>query len=379
LVIDGEASVTAAVLQAMQGEDARLKDVTASFVRHMHAFARDVCLTEEEFEHGVEFLNRIGQATNDTHNEGILFSDAIGFSTLVCLLNNGQDGATETASALLGPFWRTNSPPTASGGSIVRSDTPGPALFTQCRITDQDRRPIQGVVVDVWQAFPVGMYENQDETQADMNLRGQFTTDGDGRFGFRSVRPAGYPVPTDGPVGDLLRAQGRHPYRPAHLHFLAHKPGFKTLITQIFVDDDEHLETDVVFGVTRHLIGDYRRCEAGPPPAPDVAAPRPCGPARRRRRHALAERAAGHDRRAHRASRHPGQRGGLHGARAARRPRRAGRRPHRPHVRGQLARPVRGHPGFCAHAAGQRRWARRAGLLHRGADRGGLVDRLLRG
>jgi catechol 1,2-dioxygenase len=130
-------------------------------------------------------------------------------------------------------------------------------------------RPLSGVEVDVWQASPVGLYENQDESQADMNLRGVFTTDGDGRCSFRSVKPAGYPVPTDGPVGDLLRAQRRHPYRPAHLHFLAYKPGYKTLITQVFVDDDEHLETDVVFGVTRRLIGNYQRGE-GQAPVPDV-------------------------------------------------------------------------------------------------------------
>jgi protocatechuate 3,4-dioxygenase beta subunit len=263
-------SVTHLVLDAMAGTpDARLREIMASFVQHMHAFAREVRLTEDEFEQGIDFLNRIGQATHDAHNEGILFSDAIGFSTLVCLLNNGRNGATETASALLGPFWRMNSPRTENGGSIVRSETPGPALFANCRVTDPQGRPLAGVEVDVWQASPVGLYENQDNSQADMNLRGKLTTDAEGRFFFRSVKPAGYPVPTDGPVGDLLRAQRRHPYRPAHLHFLGYKPGYKSLITQIFVDDDEHLETDVVFGVTRHLIGDYRSGE-GPAPAPDV-------------------------------------------------------------------------------------------------------------
>jgi protocatechuate 3,4-dioxygenase beta subunit len=273
-IIEDEGSVTAAVLAAMaNAPNPRLREIMASFVRHMHAFARDVRLTEEEFELGVDFLNRIGQASHDFHNEGILFSDAIGFSTLVCLLNNGKGGATETASALLGPFWRMNSPPTENGGSIVRSETPGPALFASCRVTDPQGRPLPSVEVDVWQASPVGLYENQDHNQADMNLRGKFTTDGDGRFSFRSVKPAGYPVPTHGPVGELLHAQRRHPYRPAHLHVLAYKPGFKTLITQVFVDDDQYLESDVVFGVTRHLIGKYERHEEGVPPAADVAAP----------------------------------------------------------------------------------------------------------
>jgi protocatechuate 3,4-dioxygenase beta subunit len=270
MIIDSESQVTDAVFEAMErSPSARLTTIMKALVRHAHAFAREVQLSEQEFDVGIDFLNRIGQSTHDAHNEGILFSDAIGFSTLVCLLNNGKNGATETAAALLGPFWRMNSPATANGGSIVRSQTPGPVLFANCRITDTNGKPLQGVEVDVWQASPVGLYENQDSGQADMNLRGKFVTDRDGRFWFRSVKPAGYPVPTDGPVGDLLRAQLRHPFRPAHLHFLAFKQGFKTLITQVFVDDDERLETDVVFGVTSHLVGQYRRHDE-PAPAADV-------------------------------------------------------------------------------------------------------------
>lgn len=272
-VINGADDVTGRVLAAMAGTpDARLREIMNALVRHLHAFAREVRLTEDEWDHGIDFLNRIGQATNDAHNEGILCSDALGLSTLICLLNNGQAGATETTAALLGPFWRIASPVTPDGGSLVRSETPGPALFAFCRITDPQGRPIPGVEVDVWQASPVGLYENQDATQADMNLRGKFSTDADGRFSFRSVKPAGYPVPTDGPVGELLRAQRRHPYRPAHLHFLGFKPGYKTLITQVFVDDDEHLASDVVFGVTQRLVGDFRPGE-GPPPTGDAGPP----------------------------------------------------------------------------------------------------------
>jgi catechol 1,2-dioxygenase len=273
-IIKTQDEVTPVVLAAMaQTPDLRLLQLAESFVRHIHAFAREVKLTEAEYGIGINFLNRIGQATDDHHNEGILFADAIGFSTLVCLLNNGNDGATETAAALLGPFWRANSPKTPSGSSIVRSPTPGAELFTSCVIVDVQGKPIEGVEVDVWQSSPVGLYENQDDTQADMNLRGKFMTDSDGKFSFRSVKPAGYPVPTDGPVGDMLRAQRRHPYRPAHLHFLGFKSGFKTLITQVFVDDDEHLTTDVVFGVTWALIGDYRRHDSGRAPASGVEAP----------------------------------------------------------------------------------------------------------
>ncbi len=273
-IIGDIGDVTPVVLAAMQrAPDARLREIMESFVRHLHAFAREVRLTEAEYDTAINFLNRIGQATHDAHNEGILFADAVGFSTLVCLLNNGQAGATETAAALLGPFWRDNSPLTPNGGSIVRSPTPGPALFVKCRIQDPQGRPIPAVEVDAWQSSPVGLYENQDPDQADMNLRGRFHTHEDGRFWFRSVKPAGYPVPTDGPVGDLLRAQLRHPYRPAHLHILGYKPGYKTLITQVFVDDDQYLESDVVFGVTRDLVGDYKRHDEGTPPAPDVQAP----------------------------------------------------------------------------------------------------------
>jgi protocatechuate 3,4-dioxygenase beta subunit len=272
-VVERESDLTDIVLDAMsQTPNPRLKEIMSAFIRHLHAFGREVRLTEDEFSLGIDFLNRIGQATCETHNEGILFSDAIGFSTLVCLLNNGQAGATETAAALLGPFWRDHSPKTENGGSIVRSKTAGPPLFASCQITDPQGSPLADVEVDVWQASPIGLYENQDATQADMNLRGRFSTDRNGRFSFRSVRPAGYPVPTNGPVGELLQAQQREPYRPAHLHFLGFKQGYKTLITQVFVDGAEHLQNDVVFGVTRHLVGKYR-LGAGTPPASDVEGP----------------------------------------------------------------------------------------------------------
>lgn len=271
MIITRQEDVTQVVLDAMRGApNERLRTVMSAFVRHLHDFAREVRLTEAEFEFAIDFLNRIGQTTNDSHNEGVLFSDAVGLSTLVCLLNNGQNGASETAAALLGPFWRANAPRVENGGTIVRSPTPGAPLFVDCNIRDAKGAPLAGVRVDVWQASPSGMYENQDDGQADMNLRGVFETDANGCFAFRSVKPAGYPVPTHGPTGEMLAAQRRHPFRPAHLHVLAFKPGFKTLITQIFVDDDEHLESDVVFGVTRALIGDFCKGE-GMPPAPDIA------------------------------------------------------------------------------------------------------------
>lgn len=266
-IVESQATLTGIVLRAMANTDnPRLAEIMRSLVTHLHDFAREVRLSEAEFDTGIDFLNRIGQATNDSHNEGILMSDALGFSTLICLLNNGDDGATETDAALLGPFWRMNSPRTENGGSIVRCSTPGAALFADITVVDEAGQPIEGVDVDVWQASTVGLYENQDADQAHMNLRGKFTTGADGKVTFRSVKPAGYPVPTDGPTGDLLRAQNRHPYRPAHVHLLGFKEGYKTLITQIFVDKDSNLETDVVFGVTRALVGDFQE---GQGPAPD--------------------------------------------------------------------------------------------------------------
>ncbi len=273
-IIDSVDDVTPVVIASIaKTKDPRAKEIMEAFIRHIHAFAKEVRLTEAEWEIGVDFLNRIGKQTTGTHNEGVLFSDAIGLSTLVCLMNNGQNGATETAAALLGPFWRMHSPRTENGGSIVRSPTPGPELFADCRVVDHRGQPIAGVEVDVWQSSPAGMYENQDEGQADMNLRGKFMTGADGRFSFRSVKPAGYPIPMDGPAGDMIRLQGREHYRPAHLHVLCYKPCFKTLITQVFVDDDEHLESDVVYGVTSALIGGYVRHETGTPPAPGMKAP----------------------------------------------------------------------------------------------------------
>ena len=271
MLIKRQEDVTDVVLDAFKNApDPRVREILTALIKHLHAFARDVHLTEEEFEKAVGFVTALGQKTTDTHNETVLMSGSLGFSTLICLLNNGNNGQTETTANLLGPFWRLNSPRTDNGGSIVRSPTPGPALFVNCTLRDQGGKPIEGAEVDVWHSSPDGFYDQQDPNQADMNLRGKFMTDGHGHFGFRSVKPAGYPIPIDGPVGDLVRATGRHHYRPAHLHFLIFKPGFKTLISQIYVNDDDKLETDVQFGVTRALVGDYVRHDE-PAPAPDAA------------------------------------------------------------------------------------------------------------
>jgi hydroxyquinol 1,2-dioxygenase len=264
VIIENQRGVTAAVLAELQrASDPRFKEIMSAAVTHLHGFVRDAKLTEAEFHQACSVIARLGQLTTASHNEVVLIAGSLGLSALVCLLNNGDDGQTETTANLMGPFWRMDSPLTESGGSIVRSPTAGDPVFVTAWVRDRAGRPVADAEVDVWHASSEGFYENQDPAQADMNLRGKLTTDADGRFWFRSVKPAGYPVSTDGPVGDLLRAQRRHPYRPAHLHFLGFKEGYKTLITQVFVDDDEHLESDVVFGVTRHLVGDYRQVGEG--------------------------------------------------------------------------------------------------------------------
>lgn len=268
MIIQRQEDVTPKVLDAYKNiDDPRLREIVASLVKHLHAFAREVHLTEEEFHRGTALIAKMGQMTNATHNEVVLMAGSLGFSALVCLLNNGNNGQTETTANLLGPFWRMNSPATENGGTIIRSPTPGAAIFVNCWVKDQNGHPIVGAEVDVWHSSPEGFYEQQDPKQAPMNLRGKFITDAQGKFWFRSVKPAGYPIPIDGPVGDLLCAGKRHNYRPAHLHFLIFKEGFKTLISQIYTPDDDKLETDAQFGVTKALIGNYVRHDGGAPAA----------------------------------------------------------------------------------------------------------------
>lgn len=274
MIIEREQDVTAAVLNVMeQTASPRLREILVSLVGHLHAFVRDVRLTEDEFRAAAAVINRIGQLSTDTHNEAVLMAGSLGVSSLVCLLNNGNKGQTETSQSLLGPFWRLNSPRTPNGGSIVRSETPGQPLVVKGRVLDQAGAPVAGAEVDVWHASPVGLYENQDPEQAEMNLRGKFMTDDDGRFWFTTVKMVGYPIPTDGVVGELLDVQGRHPYRPAHLHALIFKPGFKVLISQVYDPSDPHIDSDVQFGVTQALLGDFVRHDEPHPAHGEIGAP----------------------------------------------------------------------------------------------------------
>ncbi|HEX4327995.1 MAG TPA: dioxygenase [Burkholderiales bacterium] len=271
MIIENQEDVTTAVLAEMQRTpDARSKQILEALVRHLHGFVREVRLTEREFQEAVRQIARLGQLTTPSHNEVMLMMGALGVSNLVCLLNNGANGTQPTQANNLGPFWREGSPAVANGGSLLRSPTGGEPLFFSGRVREAGGVPVAGAEVDVWHSSPVGLYENQDTEQAEMNLRGRFTTDAEGRFGFRSVKPGAYPVPIEGPTGDLLKAQKRHNWRPAHLHFLIYKQGYKTIASQVYSNDDQYLETDSQFGVTKALIGHYVRHEGGTPPAADV-------------------------------------------------------------------------------------------------------------
>jgi catechol 1,2-dioxygenase len=273
-------SITERVLEVMaQTPDDRLREVSMALVKHLHAFIREVQPTADEFERGCAFVVGLGQATSQAKNEVILASDILGASSLINLIQDQSGGTSggggagvgagvgaegKTDSALLGPFWRKSAPEFELGASIARGEeafAPGQALWVSGRVRDEQGRALAGAVVDVWQASPVGLYENQDQRQPDMNLRGRFRTDPQGRFDFRSVRPAGYPVPVDGPCGELLRGQNRRPFRPAHLHFMVSHPGYEVLVTQVFADDDEHLETDVTFSVVESLVGRFAPVE----------------------------------------------------------------------------------------------------------------------
>ncbi|MEQ1647934.1 MAG: dioxygenase [Hyphomicrobiaceae bacterium] len=274
MILKNHEDVTADALAVMaRTTDPRLRTIMLSLVKHLHAFIADVRLTEVEFREAAAIINEMGQLASDTHNESVLMAGSLGVSSLVCLLNNGDSGNTETSQSLLGPFWRLNSPRVDNGGTIVRSDTPGGPLFVMGRIFDRSGMPVAGAEIDIWHASPVGLYEQQDPEQAEMNLRGKFTSDANGRFWFRTVKMVGYPIPTDGVVGRLLAAQGRHPYRPAHLHALIVKQGFKVLISQVYDPNDPHINTDVQFGVTKALLGDFVRHDEPHPSDRSIAGP----------------------------------------------------------------------------------------------------------
>lgn len=240
--------------------DPRLRRVLQSLVGHLHAFAKDVELTQSEWEAGIEFLTATGQMCDATRQEFILLSDVLGLSMLVdAITNRTAEAATE--STVLGPFHMVDSPPRALGDTISLAEGGQPCVITGT-VRGADGDPAPGALVDVWQADEKGFYDVQvpDSVPAG-NLRGLFTCDEQGAFRFRTIVPAPYPIPTDGPVGQLLQRSDRHPYRPAHIHFIAGAAGYRPLTTHIFVAGSPYLDSDAVFGVKDSLVVDFEHVD----------------------------------------------------------------------------------------------------------------------
>ncbi|MEU2745851.1 intradiol ring-cleavage dioxygenase [Streptomyces collinus] len=251
------AGITEQVLASLRGTaDPRLGELLTGLVRHLHDFARETRLTQEEWERAIAFLTATGQACTDTRQEFILLSDVLGLSMLVETLN-GDRTAGATESTVLGPFHLTESPVRALGDDIDLVGG-GERCVVSGRVRSADGTPLPGAVVDVWQADDKGYYDvQQPGVQPAGNGRGLFTADAEGRFWFRTCVPAAYPIPTDGPVGGLLRATGRHSYRPAHIHFIATAEGHTPVTTHLFVAGGDYLDSDAVFAVKRSLVRDF--------------------------------------------------------------------------------------------------------------------------
>lgn len=250
---NGEAQITANVLRSLEGAaDARLRQVMRSLVTHLHAFIRDVELSEAEWMAAIQFLTRTGQICDDRRQEFILLSDTLGVSMLVDAINHRAEGPA-TASTVLGPFYREGAAELPYGGAISKDGGGEPAVLMG-RVLDTAGRPIPGALLDVWETNEHGLYEQQDPGQPDMNLRGRFRADAEGRYKIVAIKPVSYPIPDDGPVGRMLRALGRHPYRPAHVHFIVSAPGYRSLVTHLFVEGDPYLDSDAVFGTKASLV-----------------------------------------------------------------------------------------------------------------------------
>ncbi|MCR9122557.1 MAG: intradiol ring-cleavage dioxygenase [Phyllobacteriaceae bacterium] len=236
----------------------RLRQVMHSMVEHLHAFIKDVEPTQEEWEVAIDFLTRTGQISDDRRQEYILLSDVLGVSMLVDAINHRRpDGATE--NTVFGPFHVDGAPRRAMGDSISLDGKGELCLYTG-RVLDLDGQPIAGATVDVWSDNADGYYDvQQPGEQPEWNNRGVFTTGADGAYRFVGIKPVSYPIPNDGPVGQMLEKVERHPWRPAHMHFLVSADGHEQIVTHIFVAGDDYLQSDVVFGVKDSLIVDYRR------------------------------------------------------------------------------------------------------------------------
>lgn len=249
------------VFMGYMGDDVnpRLREVMSSLVKHLHAFAKDVNLTHAEWEQGIDFLERTGEISDEARHEFVLLSDVLGLSSLVDMLHNTPEG---TSSSVLGPFHIAGAPALDIGGDM-KQGFEGTVMVAEGVVQDTDGNPIEGATVDIWQTAPNGLYSSQDPDQDTYSFHGLQTTGADGRYAFTSVKPVEYPVPTDGPVGEILNGMGRHPMRPSHLHYIVKADGFKPLVTEIFAEGDTYLDQDTVFGVREDLVMTYQDKPAG--------------------------------------------------------------------------------------------------------------------
>ena len=248
------ATVTDDVLAQMATTtDPRLREVMASLVRHLHDFARDVKLTPAEWLTAIGFLTQVGQTCTPARQEFILLSDVLGLSALVNLLHDQAAPELGTTSSLLGPFYRQDAPEVPLGGSIA-VDGKGAELLLWGQVADTDGHPVPGALVELWQTNAEGWYDLQVEGGAATDMRGNVRCDANGRFHLRTVKPLGYSIPMDGPVGALVHQQKRHGCRPAHIHFLISAPGYRELVTALYFGDDPHIDSDTVFGVSGPLV-----------------------------------------------------------------------------------------------------------------------------
>jgi hydroxyquinol 1,2-dioxygenase len=260
-----EQNLVDAVLKKLEGaKDPRFKQVMTSLIRHLHAFVRETELTEAEWFAGIQFLTATGQKCDGKRQEYILLSDTLGVSMLVDAINHRKPGgATETT--VLGPFYVPGAKNMPMWADIAQ-EAPGEPAYVFGRVLDVGGKPIAGATIDVWQTDGEGFYDVQRPGGNESYARGKFTTAADGRYGFRTVKPVSYPVPTDGPVGKMLLGMGRHPYRPAHVHAIISAPGYEKVATHLFVRGDAYLDSDAVFGVKQSLVVDFKPHSAGQTP-----------------------------------------------------------------------------------------------------------------
>lgn len=247
--------------------DPRTREILAALATHIHDFVRETKLTHDEWRKGIEFLERTGDITTPERNEFVLLSDVMGVSSLVDMIHSSAEA---TSSSVLGPFHVSN-PPTLEVGGDMKRYFEGEVLLVNGYVRDTNGKPIAGAEIDIWQTAPNGMYSSQDVDQDIHSFHGLMTTDAEGRYSFTTIRPVSYTVPADGPVGEILDAAGRHPWRPSHLHYIVSADGYRNLVTEIFPEDDPYLDQDTVFGVRDDLVMKYVAQDAGTFPAQGYA------------------------------------------------------------------------------------------------------------